>query len=421
MAAVKPGLRWHVGQLTTGRIWRSFEDADGSWANSFQYGNLSKLELAIPVGALNAGRDKPLWPTVRSDTAPPKAFSAVSYVARDGSETLIEAGPIWSRQFDQVAGTLSAGGSDLSTYFAHRKVFDWIAHDADPVTNGYATWKAIFEGPQLGLVAKRLVQLIQYSAWQGQPEDDGPNAWQSLPIVLPDDADLGGTTPATYSEPFYGYEMAWVHDKLKKLTERDSGPEIQFVPRFKDGDKRYIEWVMRIGVEADGFMLTQSGNDHVFDMSAQKSPVRNININENGAGWAWTVWGGGQGEAEARPVVASDSVAAGDLVLAAGYPFLETEVTGIDAEANIAKVREYVRARALECAAPREQWKLTVARDETPHLGQYRVGDMALVKIGKGHAYLPKGDYPMRILASEGSTGSTDVTLTLQERPSEVI
>lgn len=414
------GYRWHVGQLTTGRIWRSFDIADGSWSNSFAYANPSRIAFTVPVKALNAGNELPLWPTVRADTAPPKAFAAVSYMDASGTETFIEAGPVWTRSFDEATGDLSVGASGLSSYMAHRKVFDWPANQADPIANGYANWSTTYEGPQLGLIAKRLVELIQYDTWKGNPEDEGGEAWQSLPIVLPSDADLGGTTPATYSEPYYGYQMMWVGKALQDLTERENGPEIQFVPRRRTDDPRYLEWVMRIGVEDDGFMLTQGGQDWIFDYTVPKSPVRNISISEDGSNWAWTVWGAGQGQAEARPVDAADSVAAGDLVLSVGYPFLEAEVTGIDSEEDLVKVAEYVQARTAECAAPREQWTLTVSRDDAPNVGQYRAGDMALVRVGAGHVYLPQGDYRMRILAVSGGATASDVTLTLQERPSEV-
>jgi hypothetical protein len=412
------GYRWHVGQLTTGRIWRTFDVSAGSWSNSFAYGNAGKLEFSFPIKALTSDGQRVLWPSVRADTAPPKAFAAVSYVNNSGEETFLEAGPIWTRKFDEASGILSVGGSDLSTYMAHRKVFDWVAWSLGAVTD-YALWTVTFEAAQRGLIAKRLVELIQYPEFNGIPEDEGPNAWQSLPIVLPDDADLGGETPAYYSESYYGYELEWVGKALQDQTEAEYGPEIQFVPRRRGDDSRYIEWVMRIGVEENGSMLTQAGQDWVFDYTVPKSPVRNISISEDGNNWAWTVWGAGQGEAEARPVYASSSEEAGDLVLAVGYPFLENELTGIDSAPDVAAVAAQVQPRVAEAAAPREQWTLVVSRDDAPDVGRYRVGDMAVVKVGD-HAYLPAGDYQMRILGVSGSAASTDVTLTLQERPSEV-
>lgn len=442
MGDVTPGYRWHVGQLTTGRIWRTFDVSEGSWGNSFDYGNPSRLEFTVPVRALNAERGEPLWPTVRSDTAPAKAFAAVSYVDRDGTETFIEAGPIWTRQFDEAKGELTVGASDLSTYMAKRKVFDWVEFNADPELER-AEWTATYEGPQLGLIAKRLVELIQYDEFLGVPEDEGPNAWQSLPIVLPDDADLGGTTPPTHSQTYYGYQLLWVGKALQDLTTQADGPEIQFVPRRRTDDPRFLEWVMRIGVADDAYMLKQAGPDHVFDYSVPKSPVQNISISEDGNDWAWTVWGAGQGEAEARPVWSSDSTEAGNLVLSVGYPFLETEVTGIDQAPDVTTVSVQVQARTDQAAAPMERWTVTVARDDGPNVGKYRVGDMAVVRIGGpaspsdsypsvylptygnnrstgGHVYLPKGDYQMRILAVSGSAASASVSLTLQERPSEV-
>lgn len=402
-----PGYRWHVGQLTTGRIWRTFEVSAGTWSTSFAYANAGAIDFSIPLRAVSPDGSVLDWPTVRVDTAPGRSFAAVSYVDKDGGETFLEAGPIWKRKWNRKTGKLDIGASGLSTYFDHRKALPYS-------TPSWAEWEVTYTGTQLGLIAKRYIELVQYTTAEIGLIEGPTTEWMTLPIVLPDDADLGGAG-SDHTRSLQGYELAWLGTRLQQITEVIDGPEIQFAPRRRSDDPRFIEWVARIGVEADDFILSQDGADHVFDTSVPDSIVRDMDVDEDGTVLAAYVWAGGEGEAQGRPIAVGDDPA-GIALLEAGYPLLEGEVTETDSVSVQATLQAHVDDGAKRASRPHEQWVLKVSREGAPDVGKYRAGDWAEVVIGGDNEWLPAGSYPSRIIALSGSAGSDEVDVTLAER-----
>lgn len=381
-----PGYRWYVGDLRTGKIWRQVDFPGGKWSSPFSGGDGS-LESSFPTKA-------PDWPTVRSDTPVAKAFLAVSYVNAAGDETFIEGGPIWKSSFtDDGSSILKLAAAGLWSYFDSRKVIPVLLATDNP-----AEATVTYTGAQLSLIAKRLVELAQ--------SHTGGN----LPIVLPTDAELGGAG-AVHTRTYPGYELAWVGERLKQLTEiKDYGPEIQFVPQRNPADPRFIQWAMHIGV-APSMLLTQSGPAWVFDRSVPKSHVRSIGVEADGTGIASRQWAAGQGEAEGRPIVKADS---DTLVDDFGFPLLEGEVTSTDSVTTTDVLLGHATEALAYSERPIEAWVVKVSRDGRPNVGQYRPGDWATVKI-KDHDYLPDDTYDMRVLNIAGDSDDA-VTLTMSER-----
>lgn len=375
------GYRYCVGDLRTGKITRTVDLTGGSW--SVPLGEPGSIGGSFPL------RSKE-WKTARSDAAAAKSFLAVAYVNPAGDETFIEAGPIWKSQFADSSGVFSITAGGLGTYFDHRKVIPVLAaaQTAQDV-------EVVYKGKQLGLIAKQLVELSQ-SHTGGQ-----------LPIVLPTDAELGGAG-TDVEETYPGYELAWVGDKLRQLSEK-GGPEIQFVPRRRTDDPRYIEWVMRIGV-APTMLLTQLGDPWRWRTGVPKSSVREIDVSSDGTKMAFRQWAAGQGQAEGRPIVKADAFELVD----AGFPLLEGEVTSIDSEAGDDNVQPYADTAVGYSQRPIESWTVTVSRDSLPTVGQYRPGDWVEFDI-KDHIFLPDNKYQMRILSMSGGESDT-VTLALSER-----
>lgn len=391
--APREGYRWYVGDLRTGKISRSVDLVGGTW--SVPLGDAGSLEGSFPI---KSGE----WPSARSDAATAKSFLAVSYVNAAGDETFIEAGPIWKSEFvDDQAAILKIGAAGLASYFDHRKVIPVLAAGDNP-----ATASVTYTGEQRGLIAKRLVELAQ--------SHTGGN----LPIVLPDDADLGGAG-TKYTQSYPGYELGWVGERLRQLSElgetedASSGPEIQFVPRRRSDDPRFIEWVMRIGVEPT-MMLTQTGPAWVFDRTVPKSPVRQISVSSDGTQMAFRQWAGGQGEAEGRPIVWSED----DTLLDLGFPLLEGEVTATDTVSTTETLTAHTTGALEFSQRPVESWTLSVSRDARPSVAQYAPGDWATVRV-KDHVFIPDDDYNMRILSISGDTGDA-VAITLSERPGDI-
>lgn len=358
------GYRWLFGDLRTGKIVRTVDLTGGRW--SLPFDGPGTMEGTFP---LRSGE----WPTARADAAVGKNFVAVAYVAADGTETFLEAGPLWTTKYARAAGELVVGGAGLWTYFDHRKLLPVLAGDQSA-----AEASLTYDG-SLALIAKRLIE-------QAQAHTGG-----TLPIVLPDDADLGtGANTRTYP----GYELGWVGERLKQLTEVEDGPEVQFVPRRRTDDPRFIEWVMVVGTEPTGGMVYRPGAPHLIDGAAPKSPLRDLTIAASGSAIAERVWAAGQGEAQGRPIVSVTDPS----LLTLGYPLLEAEVSSTDSVEQDSTLVAHATELAAQSSRPVETWQVSLSRDGRPHVGLVRPGDWARFRIA-GDVYVPDGEYQMRITA----------------------
>lgn len=383
--------RWIVGDLRTGKISRTIDLTDTRWSTDIaDDGTLDAsfpLRSRRPDGTLE-------WPTAYSDTAAAKSFLAVAYVNAAGDETFQAAGPIWKSRFDDATGVLSVGASALSSYFDHRKVIPVLAPGQNP-----ATASVTYDTAELSLIAKRLVELSQ------------SHTGGALPIVLPDDADLGGAGDA-HTRTYPGYELGWVGERLKQLSEVIGGPEYQFVPRRRTDDPRFIEWVMRIGVQPT-MLLTQDGPPWVFDRTVPTSPVASISVETDGTDQTFRSWAAGQGEAEGRPIAYVED----DTLIDLGWPLLESEVTATDSVSRLETLIGHASDDIAANARPIETWTVIVNRDARPNVAQYQAGDWCVVRV-RDHIYLPDGDFPMRIVSKAGDA-SPFVTLQMAPQPAE--
>lgn len=380
-ARPRPGYRWLFGDLRTGKISRAVDLIDTRWSTDIT--DTGVLEGAFP---LRSGD----WPTARADAAPAKQFLVVGYVDADGTETLITGGPIWTSSYSDDNGVLRVGAGAISTYYDHRKVMPVLAAGDNP-----AEASVTYDAAQLGLIAKRLIELAH------------SHTGGALPIVLPDDADLGGAG-TTHTRTYPGYELGWIGERLQQLTEVEGGPEIQFVPRRRDDDPRFIEWVARIGVEPD-MILTQAGPAWTFDQTVPKSPIKKIDVATDGSNQTFRSWAAGQGEAEGRPVVYADNTALVD----AGWPLLESEVQATDTVSEAATLLDSARADLAHGSAPIETWTVVVDRDGRPNVAAIQPGDWCDFRVGN-HPYLPAGDHRLRILSKSGDASKL---VTLQMVP----
>lgn len=378
------GYRYYVGDLRTGKITRPVDLTGGSW--SLPLGEPGTIEGSFP---LRSGE----WRSVRSDTAPAKSFLAVAYENAAGDETMLEAGPIWKSDYDDTTGVIRFSASGLHSYFDHRKVLRVLTagETAQDVSETY-------EAANLALVAKRLVELAQ------------THVGGSLPLVLPTDVELGGAG-STYEETFPGYELSWVGDRLKQLSEKGDF-EIQFVPRRRTDDRRFIEWVLRIGGPSTSGLLFQTGAPWTWDMRPEKHDVRSLGIATDATKMAFRQWAAGQGQAEGRPVAMAEDMT----LVNAGFALLEGEVSATDTEDDPQPFADTALAYSQR---PIESWNASVSRDGARVVvGQLRPGDWARWWVAD-HNVLPDGKYEMRLLSIAGSD-SDAVSVTLSERLGEL-
>lgn len=394
-----PGYAWYVGNLRTGQIIRKVDLVGYSWTRYVD--GPETLEGSFPLRSVDEVGNR-LWRDAASDIANGQAFLAVAYQSSAGTEYFLGGGPIRPHNVDG-AGVLQLGASGLFTYYSRRKVIPAEVFDGVPVSES----KVTYTGNQLGLIAKRLIENVD--AWSG------PTADYSPPVALPDDADLGGA--GTFHERTYpGYELAWVADRIKNLTDDIDGPEIQFVPRRRDDDQRFIEWVMRIGVAADDFALVQSGNPWVFDYTVPQSSVASLTVNTDASNVTRLSWAAGQGEAEARPI---DNFFGDWTEITAGEHVLhESEVQSNDTVDKIDAITAKAEADSYRNAVQVETWTLRLYRDGEPHVGLLSPGDWSVVRV-KDHETIPDGNHLLRIASIAGDT-SKFVTVTMQPNQSEV-
>lgn len=382
--------RWYFGDLRTGKITRPGVDlVESSWSCLFD--GPGALDGKFPIRALKASGGT-LWPDAISDTTPAKQFMAVSYTDALGVETFLEGGPIWTTDFDDDNGILQIGAGGLWTYFDHRKVMAILAAGANPATS-----TVTYTTAELSLQAKRLVELAE------------SHTGGDLPIVLPSDADLGGAG-ATHVRTYPGHELAWTGERLKQLTEVEGGPEIQFVPRRRSDDPRYLEWLMRIGV-TPSMELSQTGAPWVFDHTVPKGPVTSLSVKTDGSQQAFRSWASGQGDAESKMIGRAEDLTLVD----AGWPLLENEVTSQDNVILLDTLNAVAAEDVARGARPLRSYSLKVNRDARPNVGQYRPGDYARIRVA-AHDFLPDGDIDVRILGLSGDT-SSGITVAIADVP----
>jgi len=363
------------GDLRTGRITDTLGATSGSWA---QVGNdAGSVDQVVIEGHEVAAKQ------LRRNAQATRTF-----LAADVDGRLQEAGPIWSRSWGGSANRqLTLGASGLWSLFDHRKVLPVLA-----AGQRVQDAKTVVSGTDLGGIARALVaQAMTYV---------GGN----LPLVLPP------TLAGDRTETFYGWQLAWVGDQLKQLTQRESGaPDIRFRPRYTT-DGLGIEWVMEVGTE-DAPLLTQAGDDWYFDHSVRQSPVVDITTDEDATQMGSLGWITGSGsEADVLLGTAYDPS-----LVTVGWPLLEVEenhstVTEQDT------VDSYADALVSRSSRPVEVWKVLVRASAAVEV---LAGDYARVIAKPDDPWLLGEEAFMRVRTKSGDLGE-NVTLEMYSVAGEV-
>lgn len=380
MTQPKPGAyAWHVGTLRDGMITTQLPMVQSSWSDVMD--DAAPLSGTVPLGDPDVAALRPYLVA-----EPCRCFLAVAYTDPDGNETFLAGGPIWTHSYDGAAKKLTVGAAGLWSYYDHRKVLPVLAGGASPA-NAVTAFTS-----SLGTIAKGLVALAH------------THTAGALPVVLP--ADEAGANVRNY----LGFEMNGVGQMLRELTGVQGGPEIQFVPRRRADDGRFLEWVMRVGTAAAP-LLTQTGDDWVWDASAAKSSVSGISVQRDGSAMGSRAWAQGSGTDVSTLFARADDTT----LLDAGFPLLENLDTAHSDVVVPATLAAYAAGDLAQSLRPVQTWTITVRRDDLPRLGSYRVGDWVSLTVA-GDPYLPDGIYRTRILSVAGDDG-LDVTIQLAPTP----
>lgn len=341
--------------------------------------------LGLPLESLtlgsgsSAGVRRARKIALRQLTAPILQFLAIQQ-----GDRILEAGQIRGRSFDDKTGELTLTCGGIWTYLSsNRKLMNTTAVQpgAKPATGGLR-----YDDESLGDIARSIVQWSML------------HTGGDIPIVVgPMDNGTG------HDRTYWGYDLPWVGEELKSLTEAEGGPEIRFQPRFDVADPSKIVWDMLVGTP----VLAQKGASWVFDATREGSGVTDLATDEDGSELAFRMWVPGNGQEKKMLLSRAD-----DLTLVnAGYPLMEGEV----AHKSVVKqstLDAYARQHLYEASGLWDTYKVSVRADESPKLGEYSVGDFAMVFVGDDHPLLLPGPKRVRIMSIDGSDGP-EVTLGL--------
>ncbi|ROP78333.1 hypothetical protein EDF18_0979 [Frigoribacterium sp. PhB107] len=364
-----------IGDLRTGRKLQDVSVLSATWAKQLNAAGTISITVTL--------RDPDLVRLgLRNVATPGKSFLAVVE-----NDVVMEAGPIWTHDYDRDAGTLKLTAAGLWSYFDHRVLIPVLAAGQSPVgadTNLSGLW--------LGTIAKRIVQ-------QARAHTGG-----NVPVVF--QADEAGTSERKY----LGADLALVGDRLEDITNVIGGPDIDFAPRFT-ADRLGIEWVMRVGTAAQPQL--SSTRTHVWDLAVPEPSVRGLQVKrtaERMVGRAWATGG-------RTDDVVMTARYENPTLTAAGYPLLEA----VDSSHSSVSVQSTLDGYAAEAARtgykPIEFWSFEVDATATPRVGTYQVGDYSRTKI-KGDPYVPDNvtdGYLRRIVAMSGDEQGRWIKVTTGE------
>jgi hypothetical protein len=217
---------------------------------------------------------------------------------------------------------------------------------------------------------------------------DNPDG--ALNIVLPDV--VAGTSQWTYN----GFNLTWLGDDLRKLTTAELGPDIRLMPRFNGTNPNTVEWVMTTGTPTQP-LLMQSGGDWIWDGTVPQSSVIGFSSKKDATSMADRAWVPGSGQEQNMLL----STATSSTLTALGYPYTEVDTAAKTTEVQ-ATLDGTARRLLADNSSAQLQFTIVVRADRAPFLGSYWPGDMATVKIPKGHPHLPPGPVRVRIMALDG-------------------
>lgn len=364
-------VRWLIGDLLTGKRIQTLQVLSGAWSEVLNgAGDIScTATLRDPVVARLG---------LRESAIPGKAFLA----AVDG-DTVLQAGPIWTHDWDSDSRRLTLTGLGMWSYFDHRVLLPVLAGrlPSDPTTD--TNLISSLQGIARFYVA-------QAQAWTGG----------SVPVILPDE--VAGTNERNEA----GANLAFVGERLKQLTQVQGGPDIMFTPRFntaRDG----IEWVMRIGTP--DVPLLSSLQEVTFNVGLPESSVSGLKVKVDGSrlgsqGFA----SGGRSSDEVLTTVSTDST-----LTDAGFPLMDLVDSAHSTVEIVETLQGYSDELVLRGRRPVQTWSFDHDVSRRPFLGSFNAGDFGRVKV-TGDPYIEDGPYRLRILSRSGDAVGRKVHLEFQ-------
>ena len=302
------------------------------------------------------------------------ASVAHSVLAVIENQTVMAAGPIWTRNYDRAARTMKLNASGMASLFDHRLILpllaqtigtdQWTVPDPADATKTIPNplLSTVYNGISLGTMAKRLVQ--QARTWTGG----------NVPIVFQaDEAD-------SRTETYLGSDFKPVWEAITDFMNRDDGIEVNFLPRLTS-DGQGLEWLLQTGTVAQP--LITSPSQVFWDVTVPESPVSNLTIAEDGSKMGSIGWVPGGGQNDVVEVGRSYDPS----LLASNYPLLDV-LDSSHSDASVpATLNSYATNLTVAGRGPSEVWSFTVeaypvdedGKPAGPTVGDYAVGDFLVL------------------------------------------
>lgn len=364
-------VRVLVGDLLTGRRIQDVPVLSAEWSDTLN--DTGALSCVVP---LNVPEVQDLF--LKNSATPGKAFLAIV----DG-DTVLQAGPIWSHDYNADSSSLTLHAAGMWSYFDHRMLIPVLAGFLPTSASADTNLTSSLQG-----IARALV--VQAQSWAGG----------NVPVNVP--AEVTGSNVRNYR----GADLATVGQRLRELTQVENGPDIRFTPRLSE-DRLGVEWDLMIGTPTQP--LLSSAFETVFNIGLPGSSVSDLRIKVDGSSIAGQVFATG-GRASDEALVA---VATGSTLSAAGFPLLERVDSSRSTITDVATLQGFANELVLAGARPVEVWSFTHDLGQQPALTGFSTGDFAKVRV-HDDLYADRGEYRMRILSRSGDIVGRKVKLTFQ-------
>lgn len=413
--------RWIIGDFTTGRLVTEITSPGpaSSWEASLT-GGRAELEL-IPSARLH----KTVGELLRDK------LGYRYYIAAINEQNIIEfAGPVTSCQLDARSWRFSAASAwdylDRRTVVGRGTWASWQG-DNPPVFHWTGTWRQIIAGLwdtvlNFGYGGKTKqdweasTELRQ--AWKNffgvERNADGPQGGYDPPIIPVGSQTEGGGRHEWSVELL---DMDTVGEVLDQINRRESGVEIQLQPvwlgEFPSG---CICWQVVTGTDPNPHVIP-SVDPWPFDVGAQASRVQVSEWRADGERIltiARVLAGRSGMDSKIQPFIGFCNGPGGVKLegdTRAHIPEINAADTQHTSITKMATAEDRARSMWLDGAKPATSCEVTVQPGGAPDPDLIRVGDLASLYGGPGHAFLPDGVQRMRVLRKSRQGQATKMSL----------
>lgn len=343
-----------------------------------------------------------LWPRLQQDTLTALNDDWRYTLLWCRNDTILQAGLLVGEDADDQDFTTTLSTVTLWELFNGKRPVEYpgksIQNDDSNVVFSADSPDARNRNLSWGGVARRLVEI----AITGDPR-------LNLPLVLP--GPMSGDAEITYA----GSDLNKTGQALSDLIDRDDGPEIEFIPEWRDDGKQYFQWRMRVSDDR----LGQLGYPYAYDYG---KALQSLKVSRDGKAMTFYVFAKGKDDRTDTGGSLTWAYSSFTAEKASqGWPLLwtvDTSHTSVDDKAAIQSyadgdVRVGQNAIYTATATLRTDGMFNGKPSGSPDASVLQTGDTLACTV-TGHPRLPDGTYAVRMLAIGSGSGLDTMAADLQ-------